>query len=46
MPHLPKFVFKRPDLQEQIKTEITRAVEGMYKPYLPSKAQTPPLTPI
>jgi hypothetical protein len=37
MPHLPKFVFKRPDLQEEIKTEITRAVEGMYKLYLPLK---------
>jgi hypothetical protein len=46
MLHLPKFVFKRLDLQEEIKTEITRAVEGMYKFYLPLKDQTPPLTPI
>jgi hypothetical protein len=27
---LPEFVFKRLDLQEEIKTEITRAVEGIY----------------
>jgi hypothetical protein len=46
MLHLPKFVFKRPDLQEEIKTKITRAVEGMYKLYLFLKDQTPPLTPI
>jgi hypothetical protein len=30
---LPAFVLKRPDLQEEIKTEITQAVEGMYVPY-------------
>jgi len=31
MSDLPRFVFKRPDIQEEIKTEITRAVEGMYE---------------
>jgi Cdc6-like AAA superfamily ATPase len=31
---LPAFVSKRPDLQEEIVTEIARAVEGMYVPYL------------
>ena len=30
---LPAFVLKRLDLEEEIKTEITRAVEGMYVPY-------------
>jgi hypothetical protein len=30
---LPEFVLKRLDLQEKIKTEITRAVEGMYIVY-------------
>ena len=30
---LPAFVSKRPDLQEEIKNEITQAVEGMYIPY-------------
>jgi hypothetical protein len=30
---LPAFVLKRPDLQEEMKTEIIRAVEGMYVPY-------------
>lgn len=29
---LPAFILKRPDLQEEIKNEITRAVEGMYMP--------------
>jgi hypothetical protein len=29
MPLLPKFVLRNPDLQENIKTEITGAVEGM-----------------
>jgi hypothetical protein len=33
MLRLPEFVLKRLDLQEEIKTEITRAVEGMYVPY-------------
>lgn len=33
MSSLPEFVLKRQDLQEEIKTEITRAVEGMYVPY-------------
>ena len=32
MSRLPEFVLKRLDLQEEIKTEITRAVEGMYVP--------------
>ena len=30
---LPAFVSKRPDLQEEIKNEITQAVEGIYIPY-------------
>jgi ankyrin repeat protein len=29
---LPPFVLRRPDLQEEIKTEITKAVNGMYVP--------------
>jgi hypothetical protein len=33
MSYLPEFVLKRPDLQEEIKTKITGAVEGMYIPY-------------
>lgn len=33
MSQLPNFVLMRPDLQEEIKTEITRAVEGMYVHY-------------
>jgi hypothetical protein len=28
--HLPSFVERSPDLQEEIKTEIVRAVDGMY----------------
>lgn len=31
---LPAFVSKRPDLQEEIETKITTAVEGMYVYYL------------
>jgi hypothetical protein len=27
---LPGFVFKSPKLQEEIKTEIVRSVDGMY----------------
>jgi len=30
---LPAFISKRPDLQKEIKNEITQAVEGMYIPY-------------
>jgi hypothetical protein len=30
MSQLPTFVLERPDLQEEIKTKITEAVEGMY----------------
>ena len=33
MSDLPEFVLKRPDLQEEIKTKITGAVEGMHVPY-------------
>jgi hypothetical protein len=32
MSELPAYVLKRPDLQEEIKTEITEAAEGMYVP--------------
>lgn len=34
MSDLPEFVLNRPDLQEEIKAEITRVVDGMYIPYL------------
>ena len=33
MSQLPAFILKRPDLQEEIKTKITEAVEGMYVSY-------------
>lgn len=33
MPRLPGFVSKKPDLQEEIKTKITRAADGMYACY-------------
>jgi hypothetical protein len=33
MSDLPEFVLKRPDLQEEIKTKIAEAAEGMYIPY-------------
>jgi hypothetical protein len=33
MSQLPAFVLKRPELQEEIKAKITKAVEGMYVPY-------------
>jgi hypothetical protein len=32
MPQLPSFVLRSPDLQEQIRAEITKAVDGMYVP--------------
>jgi hypothetical protein len=32
MSQLPSFVSRKPDLQETIKTEITKAVDGMYVP--------------
>lgn len=32
MPRLPSFVSRNPDLQQIIKTEISRAVDGMYVP--------------
>jgi len=32
MSQLPSFVLSKPELQEEIKTEISRAVEGMYAP--------------
>ena len=32
MSQLPEFVLKRPDLQEEIKTKIAGAAEGMYVP--------------
>jgi hypothetical protein len=33
MSQLPAFVLRTPKLQDEIKTEIIRAVEGMYVPY-------------
>jgi hypothetical protein len=30
MSRLPSFVLRSPDLQEEIKTEIMKAVDGMY----------------
>jgi hypothetical protein len=39
MSQLPEFVSKRPDLQEEIKTKITEAVEGMYVPSRLSKTR-------
>jgi hypothetical protein len=33
MSQLPSFVLSKPKLQEEIKTEISRAVEGMYAPH-------------
>jgi len=33
MSELPAFVLKKPDLQEEIKTGIMRAVEGMWVSY-------------
>jgi Cdc6-like AAA superfamily ATPase len=30
MPYLPSFVGRSPDLQEEVKTEIVKAVDGMY----------------
>jgi hypothetical protein len=33
MSQLPAFVLRTPKLQDEIKTEITRASEGMYVPY-------------
>lgn len=32
MSQLPAFVSRRPDLQKEIKMEITRAIEGVYVP--------------
>jgi hypothetical protein len=32
MSSLPSFVLRSPDLQEEVKTDIVKAVEGMYVP--------------
>ena len=37
MSQLPSFISGKPDLQETIKTEITKAVDGMYVPTNPTK---------
>lgn len=39
MSHLPKFVCNRPDIQEEIETEITGAVEGMYSFAFPQETR-------
>jgi hypothetical protein len=41
MSQLPPFISGKPGLQETIKTEITKAVDGMYVPTNPSKWITP-----
>ena len=37
MSQLPSFISGKPDLQETIKTEITKAVDGMYVPTNPTR---------
>jgi Cdc6-like AAA superfamily ATPase len=44
MSQLPTFVLSRPNLQEEIKTEIIRAVEGMYVPYVLFEQEVPLIT--
>jgi hypothetical protein len=41
MPQLPSFTSGKPGLQETIKTEITKAVDGMYVPTNPTKRIKP-----